>query len=48
MGAISDMTLLIGSIAVVVVAVFVFFRSLRDGVWSAIKRCLKMLLENLL
>ncbi len=47
MGAISDMTLLIGSIVVVFVAIFVFFRGLRKGIWSAIKRFLKVLIENL-
>lgn len=43
----SDITILIGAIVVIVVAVIIFLRSLREGLWTAIKRFSKFLFENL-
>ena len=47
MTAISSWFMFIGAIVVMLVAVIVFFRSLRNGVWNAIKRCLRVLFENM-
>jgi hypothetical protein len=44
--ALSDVTIVIGAMVVMVVAVVIFVRSLREGLWTAIKRFTKFLFEN--
>jgi hypothetical protein len=47
MAAISNLVIFTGAIVVMVVAAIVFFRGLRNGVWNAIKRSLRVLFENM-
>ena len=43
---ISDLSILVGAVVVLVVAAIIFIRSLREGLWTATKRCAKFLFEN--
>jgi hypothetical protein len=47
MTAIFNLLLFIGAIVVVLAAAIVFFRNFRHGVWNALKKCLRVLYENL-
>jgi hypothetical protein len=43
---ISDLSILIGAIVIVIVAAIIFVRSLQEGLWTATKRFAKFLFEN--
>jgi len=46
LGYLSDLTILVGAAVVLIVALVIFFRSLREGLWVATKRCANFLFET--